>query len=245
MKKRLVPVLVTLALGVSACKPEKQDIMAVEQVTLTTDADKQAYSLGANFGAFLYQQKQDTGLDINGEMVVKGLVAALKDQAQLDEQQVQEHVRALQAAIGEKRQEMEAAKGEANLKEGEMFLAENAKKEGVMVTDSGLQYQVVTPGDGPKPTADDTVKVHYHGTLIDGTVFDSSVDRNEPAVFPLRRVISGWTEGVQLMNVGSKVRFFIPSNLAYGGRATGKIGANSTLIFDVELLSIETPEGTK
>lgn len=127
-----------------------------------------------------------------------------------------------------------------NIRLGNDFLAQNKTKEGVITTASGLQYQVLTQGNGTvHPKASDTVTVHYHGTLIDGTVFDSSVDRGEPIAFPLNRVIKGWTEGVQLMVVGDKVRFFIPSELAYGNRSTGKIGGGSVLIFDVELLKID------
>ena len=123
--------------------------------------------------------------------------------------------------------------------QGQAFLAENAKKEGVITTASGLQYQVLKPGTGTQhPSARDTVRVHYHGTLIDGTVFDSSVDRGKTISFPLNRVIKGWTEGLQLMVVGEKTRLFIPSNLAYGFRSIGKIPAGSTLIFDVELFAI-------
>ncbi|WOT05754.1 FKBP-type peptidyl-prolyl cis-trans isomerase [Shewanella youngdeokensis] len=126
-----------------------------------------------------------------------------------------------------------------NIEQGAAFLAENKLKEGVSTTASGLQYQVLTAGDGSvHPKASDTVTVHYHGTLIDGTVFDSSVERGEPIDFPLNRVIKGWTEGVQLMVVGEKTRFFIPSTLAYGNRSAGKISGGSTLIFDVELISI-------
>lgn len=126
-----------------------------------------------------------------------------------------------------------------NSRLGNEFLTQNKSKEGVITTASGLQYQVLTQGDGTvHPKASDTVTVHYHGTLIDGTVFDSSVDRGEPIAFPLNRVIKGWTEGVQLMLVGDKYRFFIPSELAYGNRTTGKIGGGSVLIFDVELLKI-------
>ncbi|MEM9183924.1 MAG: FKBP-type peptidyl-prolyl cis-trans isomerase [Pseudomonadota bacterium] len=128
---------------------------------------------------------------------------------------------------------------ENNLKIGKVFLDENAQRDGVQVTPSGLQYEVVRAGDGPRPKATDTVRVHYQGTLIDGTEFDSSYSRGEPAVFPLNRVISGWTEGLQLMPVGSEYRFCIPSDLAYGGRNQGKIGPNSTLVFKVELLGIE------
>jgi peptidylprolyl isomerase len=127
-----------------------------------------------------------------------------------------------------------------NLEKGSAFLAENSKKDGVKTTASGLQYEVLQSGNGEThPTAGSTVRVHYHGTLIDGTVFDSSVERGETISFPLNRVIPGWTEGVQLMKVGDKFRFFIPSNLGYGDRGAGKIPAGSTLIFDVELFEIQ------
>ncbi|MDE1190918.1 MAG: FKBP-type peptidyl-prolyl cis-trans isomerase [Arachidicoccus sp.] len=130
-------------------------------------------------------------------------------------------------------------KAQANLKAGETFLAENKKRENVVELPSGLQYEILIQGEGAKPTATNNVTCHYHGTLIDGKVFDSSVQRNQPATFPLNRVIKGWTEGLQLMNTGSKYRFYIPSHLAYGERAvSAEIGPNSTLIFDVELLGI-------
>jgi len=127
-----------------------------------------------------------------------------------------------------------------NIEQGEVFLAGNAKREGVTTTASGLQYEVLQQGSGTKhPSAESTVNVHYHGTLTDGTVFDSSVERGEPISFPLNRVIKGWTEGVQLMKTGDKFRFFIPADLAYGNRSAGKIPPGSVLIFDVELLAIE------
>jgi FKBP-type peptidyl-prolyl cis-trans isomerase FklB len=127
----------------------------------------------------------------------------------------------------------------ANLKAGEDFLTQNKEKAGVVTTASGLQYEVLAEGNGPKPKATDQVKCHYHGTLIDGTIFDSSVQRGQPATFPLNMVIKGWTEALQLMSVGSKYRLFLHPSLAYGERQTGAvIGPNSTLIFDVELLGI-------
>lgn len=127
-----------------------------------------------------------------------------------------------------------------NIAKGEAFLAQNKTQEGVIETASGLQYQILAEGDGSvHPKASDTVTVHYHGTLIDGTVFDSSVERGEPIAFPLNRVIKGWTEGVQLMVEGEKTRFFIPSSLAYGNRSAGKIPGGSVLVFDVELISID------
>jgi FKBP-type peptidyl-prolyl cis-trans isomerase FklB len=145
----------------------------------------------------------------------------------------------LYMGISDKLFEMKNQKSEANLQAGQKFLDENGKRPGVVVLASGLQYEIITEGTGPKPTAKDKVTCHYHGTLIDGTVFDSSVSRGQPATFPLNMVIKGWTEGLQLMTVGSKWRFFIPPQLAYGDRQVStQIGPNSTLIFDVELLGI-------
>ena len=137
-----------------------------------------------------------------------------------------------------------AKQGEANLKAGEAFLAKNAEQEGVVVLDSGLQYKVVEAGDGATPTADDVVEVHYRGTLIDGTEFDSSYARGESITFPVGGVIAGWTEALQLMPVGSKWELYIPSDLAYGpGGTQGAIGPNQALIFEVELLGIEEEQG--
>ncbi len=134
---------------------------------------------------------------------------------------------------------MKNEKAESNLKAGQEFLAANKTKAGITELPSGLQYEILTEGNGPKPTQYNTVTCHYHGTLIDGTVFDSSVKRGQPASFPLNMVIKGWTEGLQLMGTGSKWRFFIPPHLGYGDRQVGPtIGPNSTLIFDVELISI-------
>ncbi len=133
---------------------------------------------------------------------------------------------------------LNADKSAANLKAGEDFLAANKIKDGVVALESGLQYQILSMGEGDKPWPTHTVTCHYHGTLLDGTIFDSSVQRGQPASFPLNQVITGWTEGLQLMPVGSKFRFFIPPSLGYGNRqVSAQIGANSTLIFDVELIS--------
>ncbi len=141
--------------------------------------------------------------------------------------------------IADKLFNMKNEKSAANLKAGQDFLAANKEKPGVTALPSGLQYEILTEGTGPKPSASSKVTCHYHGTLIDGTVFDSSVQRGQPATFPLNMVIKGWTEGLQLMPQGSKWRFFIPADLAYGDRqVSAQIGANSTLIFDVELLGI-------
>ncbi|HEV8505994.1 MAG TPA: FKBP-type peptidyl-prolyl cis-trans isomerase [Chitinophagaceae bacterium] len=141
--------------------------------------------------------------------------------------------------IADKLFQMKNEKASANLKAGQEFLDANKQKQGVVSLPSGLQYEVITEGSGIKPLARNKVTCHYHGTLIDGTIFDSSVKRGQPATFPLNMVIKGWTEGLQLMGVGSKWRFFIPPQLAYGDRQTGaQIGPNSTLIFEVELLDV-------
>lgn len=142
-------------------------------------------------------------------------------------------------SVFDKLMNMKLEKAAANLKAGEDFLEQNKKREGVITTASGLQYEVLHEGSGAKPKATDKVKCHYHGTLTDGTIFDSSVQRGQPAAFPLNMVIKGWTEALQLMSVGSKYRLFLHPSLAYGERQTGSvIGPNSTLIFDVELLGI-------
>lgn len=143
-------------------------------------------------------------------------------------------------SVSDKLKALFESKAAANLQAGEAFLAENAQREGVVVLESGLQYEIITDGDGPKPGATQTVTCHYHGTVIDGRVFDSSVRRGQPASFPLNRVIAGWTEALQLMSVGSKWRLFLPPHLAYGDRqVSAEIGPNSTLIFEVELLGIK------
>lgn len=142
-------------------------------------------------------------------------------------------------SVTEKLKALFESKSAANLQAGQEFLAQNAQREGVVTLESGLQYEIITPGDGPKPGPTQTVKCHYHGTVIDGRVFDSSVQRGAPASFPLNRVIPGWTEALQLMGVGSKWRLFLPPHLAYGDRQiSAEIGPNSTLIFEVELLGI-------
>ena len=193
--------------------------------------DKVSYALGMSIARNLKASDMNS---INYDDFVNGLKSVFENvppAMSLEEanQLLQEHFSAL-----------EAKKNEASVKEGEVFLAENAKKEGVVVLESGLQYEVLTNGDGNRPGAEDHVKCHYHGTLIDGTVFDSSVQRGEPAVFPVNGVIQGWVEALQLMNEGSKWRLYVPSNLAYGPRgAGGVIGPNATLIFDVELIAIE------
>ena len=209
---------------------------------LEGNEDNKAYMDGIQVATTLKQQlKQmngslfnDSTLAVNEDIIVRGLMDALRQEpnAIMNGEDAQAYIQSF----------FEARQANANKElaaEGEAFLAENATKEGVMVTESGLQYKVVTMGNGEKPTADDKVKVHYHGTLIDGTVFDSSVERGEPIEFPLNGVIKGWTEGLQLMPVGSKFILYIPYQLAYGERGAGEnIGPCEALIFEVELLEI-------
>ncbi|MBU2863066.1 FKBP-type peptidyl-prolyl cis-trans isomerase [Reinekea forsetii] len=208
-------------------------------VDFDTDESKASYGIGYGFANNMLQQTQ--GLELDVDAMVKGIEDAFAkaDQA-ISEEEITAAIQALQAkqqaaAAAESAKLAEAAKAE-----GEEFLATNAKKEGVNVTDSGLQYEVITAsGSDVRPTAEDNIKVHYHGTLVNGTVFDSSVDRGEPIEFNLGGVIKGWTEGVQLMAVGDKYRFTIPSDLAYGDSSPSPtIPAGSTLIFEVELLEI-------
>lgn len=206
---------------------------------LTTEEQKLGYIIGMDIGKSLREQNTQVDLDTLMEAIsatYKGEELALTDEEAATIRK--EYVEKRQA----EQQAQTAAAGQANLAEGQKFLAENKTKEGVQVTESGLQYKVVTQGDGAKPKAEDTVKVHYRGTLLDGTEFDSSYARNQPISFALNRVIAGWTEGVQLMPVGSKYMFYIGPELAYGESGGGPIPPNSTLVFEVELLDIEDAE---
>jgi len=203
---------------------------------LNTDEQKLGYIIGMDIGKSL--REQGTTVDVDT------LLEAVRATYNGDElAMTEEEAAAIRQEYVEKRQAEQAAEsavsGDKNLAEGELFLAENKIKEGVQTTDSGLQYKVETMGEGAKPVATDKVKVHYRGTLLDGTEFDSSYARNEPISFALNRVIPGWTEGVQLMPVGSKFTFYIAPGLAYGPAGGGPIPPNSTLIFEVELLDIE------
>jgi len=205
--------------------------------------DKVSYSIGLQIGSNLQKQEEalkKQNVQINTDALVNGLKDALAGKPQLTTDQVRATLTAFEQDMTQKQQ----AAGEKNKADGEKFLAENKKKEGVKTTASGLQYKVIKEGNGPQPKEADTVVANYRGTLIDGTEFDSSYKRGQPATFPLNRVIKGWTEGLQLMKVGSKYQFFIPANLAYGSQQMGPdIGLNSTLIFDVELVGIQ-PSGS-
>lgn len=213
-------------------KKKKKKKGKTEQVMdLNKDLDKASYSLGLSIGKNLMSQGLDS---INPE----AFTVALKDVYFGDSTKIS--VDDAQAFLNTFFENIQKEKATKMQEEGKKFLEENAKKEGITTTESGLQYEVIEMGTGDKPVAANTVKVHYTGTLLDGTVFDSSVQRGQPAVFGLGQVIKGWTEGLQLMPVGSKFRFYIPFDLAYGERgAGGQIGPYATLIFDVELISIE------
>lgn len=206
---------------------------------LDTDEKKLGYIIGMDIGKSL----RDQGTEVDLDSLITAIRATYNGEelAMTTEEAGQVRKEYIEKRQAEQQAEAAAA-GQNNLVEGQKFLAENASKEGVQTTASGLQYKVETMGTGPKPAATDTVKVHYRGTLLDGTEFDSSYARNEPISFALNRVIAGWTEGVQLMPVGSKFTFYIAPDLAYGEGGGGPIPPNSTLVFDVELLAIETTE---
>ncbi len=205
-------------------------------IDLATPAAKTSYALGIDVANTLSRLP----VELDRAAFCQGFNDMLSGtQPQLSPEEFRTVMQAFQAAVQERSAQAQSTAGGDNRKEGEAFLAKNRTAPGVVVTASGLQYQVLTAGNGPKPKASDEVTVHYTGRLLDGTEFDSSVGRGEPATFQLDQVIPGWTEGVQLMSVGGKFRFFIPSTLAYGERGAGQvIGPHSALIFDVELLAI-------
>ncbi|MDX5408005.1 MAG: FKBP-type peptidyl-prolyl cis-trans isomerase [Chromatiaceae bacterium] len=199
----------------------------------TTLEQHASYGIGLQMGQQLADNPFD-GLDIDA--VAAGVIAAFTEQAP---EVSDEQIRAAFTVISERMQAEQAEKAQLLAEAGEAFLAENAKRPEITVTASGLQYEVLVAAEGEKPTRNSTVRTHYHGTLIDGTVFDSSYQRGEPAEFPVSGVIAGWTEALQLMSPGSKLRLYIPHNLAYGERGAGNaIAPFSALIFDVELLAI-------
>lgn len=228
-----VGLLISGAALLGACaKPEAEEAESAAPA-LENDAAKAAYSLGFLFSDNVRRQFGD---DIEVEAFLRGARDQLSGvDSVVDEAEAE---RVLNALV-EQRQAAADAAASANLDDGLKYLADNAKREGVVSLPSGLQYEVLTAAEGDKPTAEDTVTTHYEGRLIDGTVFDSSYKRDEPATFPLNRVIPGWTEGLQLMSPGAKYRLYVPSELAYGDRgAPGSIPPNSALVFDVELISI-------
>ena len=212
-------------------------VSAQDKPDLTNPKQKASYAIGLNIGTTLKRQE----LDVDTKALTAGITDGFAGKPALTEDEQKAVLMDLQKSVMARAEEKQNAAAETNLKAGEAFLAANAKKEGVKTTASGLQYKVINSGTGLSPKLTDVVKVHYHGTLIDGTVFDSSVQRNTPATFPVNGVIPGWTEALQLMKVGDKWQLVIPAKLAYGEQGPGPIGPNSVLIFEVELLGIEKP----
>jgi len=209
---------------------------AGSSVDMESFEGRSSYAVGLDLGTNM----QRTGVDLDRDAFMQGFEDGLdENEPMMTVEEIQEVLQQLSRQMQQNQEQQYTEAMERNTTEGQAYLESNAQREGVVTTASGLQYEVLTEATGPKPAATDQVTVHYHGTLVDGTVFDSSVERGEPATFPLNRVIAGWTEGVQLMSVGSKYRFVVPSNLGYGERGSGRIGPNSTLIFEVELLGIE------
>ena len=231
MKSYFLPVLGLGLLVNSGCQQKTADV--------TTPKQRVSYSIGVDLGNNFKRQN----LDLDSKALAAGIADALAGKPVLTETEMREALNTFQQEMMAKMQAQQQAAGGENLKKGEEFLAANALKEGIQTTASGLQYKVLKSGTGNTPKATDTVKTHYHGTLIDGTVFDSSVQRGQPATFPVNGVIAGWTEALQMMKEGDKWQLFVPAKLAYGERgAGGQIGPNSTLIFEVELLSIEAKQ---
>lgn len=229
MKLRMVAVV---GIVLFACQA-----YAGESLVLKSQKDKMSYIIGMDLGRNFQKQAIDIDPDILAQGIKDGLSGG---KALLSEQEARETLAAFQAEMVAKQTEVAKKMGERNKKEGEAFLAENQKKEGVKTLPSGLQYRVIQAGTGKSPKAADEVTAHYRGTLIDGTEFDSSYRRGKPETLPVGGVIAGWTEALQLMQEGAKWQLFVPSNLAYGERGAGRdIGPNATLIFEIELISIQ------
>jgi FKBP-type peptidyl-prolyl cis-trans isomerase FklB len=229
MKKLIAIALVLSIFGSMA--------IAQKKGTPKTKKEKISYSIGVNIGKNMKTQ----GMDLDQGLLTQGIKDGLNSsKTAMSDKDMESTMTTFQQEMMGKMQAKQKVVGEKNTKEGEAFLAANKKKEGVVTLPSGLQYKILKSGDGSKPTKDQTVKCHYRGTLIDGTEFDSSYKRGEPTEFPVGQVVKGWTEALQLMQVGSKWQLFIPAELAYGSNGAGQtIGPNATLIFDIELLSIK------
>ncbi len=236
-------ILATFGL-ISFCLISSQTALADTKPSfqLKDKTDKLSYSIGMDVGKSIDKQ----GIQINPDAFLQGLKDSKGSKSPLmTDDEMREILLGLQTEIVEKQKKMAHELAEKNLAEGEKFLAENKKRQDVKTLASGLQYRVIKEGKGASPKATDTVTTHYLGKLINGTEFDSSYKRGEPAKFTVNGVIPGWTEALQLMKPGAKWELYVPANLAYGAHGIGQIGPNSTLIFDVELLSIEKPEDKK
>lgn len=210
-------------------------IKSENQITMKNQTDSLNYFLGLNWGYSVGEAPWEPDADL----LASGLVQVLKDTSSFDQMSAYSIFEDLSMALSTMEADRAAQESIDNLEAGEAFLAENAEREEIISLESGLQYEVIAMGDGPKPTDTSVVSVFYEGTLIDGTIFDSSYESGDTVTFPLNGVIPGWTEGLQLMPVGSTFKFYIPAALGYGARPTGPIPANSTLIFKVELIGVE------
>ena len=226
-----------IAMAICAAVALSGAAFAADAPELKGDKEKLSYSIGMDIGGNLKRGS----VEVDPDMLAKGLKDSYGGgKTLLTEDEARQTLLTAQKALMAKQAEEKLKIGEKNKADGEKFLAENAKKEGVKTLPSGLQYREITPGKGKSPKATDTVTTHYRGTLIDGTEFDSSYKRGEPVSFPVSGVIAGWTEALQLMKEGAKWQLFIPSDLAYGERGAGRdIGPNATLIFEVELISVK------
>jgi len=242
MKKISVIFMAVAVFAVIGCQmPAQNAEKPVTKEDVQAGIGKSSYALGQDIATNF----KNRGLELDMRTFIAGFKAGQEGTALFTEEEKMEALNELQQEMMKKMQEEMVKKAADNKAKGQAFLDENKAKEGVKVTESGLQYVVEQEGKGPNPGAEDTVEVHYKGTLLDGTEFDSSYKRNQPAKFPLNRVIPGWTEGMQLMNKGAKFKFFIPSDLAYGDYGNQNIGPGETLIFEVELLSIEKAQSGK
>ena len=232
MRPRASATVLLAALSVSACEGGPGSSASLE-----TDTQKASYAIGRNVGQNLAAASDHLDLDAFSRGVADMMA---EREAPVPEEELQAALQAFSQTIREAQDAERTAASETNRREGEAFLAENAEREGVTTTESGLQYEVLEPGDGPTPAADDQVTIHYRGTLPDGTEFDSSYERGQPATFGVSGVIPGFTEALQLMPVGSKYRFVIPSDLAYGPQGSPPaIGPDQALVFEVEMLEIQ------
>jgi FKBP-type peptidyl-prolyl cis-trans isomerase len=238
MKLRIILFSALMLFIISGITTAQDDAKPASAAASWSESQKISYILGTQIGNISKQSE----LEVNIDLFAQGLNDLVNgSELAMTQAEISSFMASFQQKAQEKLQAEMEAKGTENTRKGLAFLGANKKKPGVKETASGLQYKVITVGEGAKPAATDKVKVHYSGTLIDGKEFDSSYKRNQPAEFGLNQVIKGWTEGVQLMNVGSKYEFYIPSGLAYGPNGPAGIGPNQTLIFTVELLEITTP----
>jgi FKBP-type peptidyl-prolyl cis-trans isomerase FklB len=237
--KTLIAICFLMGTGLTSCDGQQASTGA--NTKLANKTDSLSYSLGYAFGSDMSKQLKSLDLnDLNSEILVQALKAAVeKKESVITEQQIQQIISEELQKIQAKKQQDQSKVLNENIEKGKKFLSDNAKNKNVVQLPSGLQYSIIKKGDGPKPKETDIVKTHYHGTLIDGKVFDSSVQRGEPVSFPVNGVIKGWVEALQLMPVGSKWKLFIPYNLAYGEQGSPpSIGPGETLVFEVELISI-------